>query len=105
LALYQRAIAGLILNAGLDESGQQQPFKTSSISQTQSGDSAMRRAVRLLSAIHELHKAGYQKIRIAAGMAPSGNFWRCHIMTAENVRSNDVEFRRQSKYGVSVKVL
>lgn len=35
--------------------------------------------------VHELHKAGYQKLRIFSGMNPSGTHWRCHITPASNI--------------------
>ena len=35
--------------------------------------------------VHECHKAGYQRIRISPGMAPSGVHWRCTITFADNV--------------------
>lgn len=48
-------------------------------------DPVLRRALRVLAMTHELHKAGYQRLRIAAGMAPSGTHWRCDITSADNV--------------------
>ncbi len=38
-----------------------------------------RNALRLLGAVHELHKQGWQLLRIHSGMAPSGCYWRCAI--------------------------
>lgn len=38
-----------------------------------------RNALRLLGMVHELHKQGYQRLRIYSGIAPSGVFWRCTI--------------------------
>ncbi len=38
---------------------------------------------RLLLMVHELHKMGFQKLRIYPGMAPSGCCWRCQIVTAK----------------------
>ncbi|MDO9352057.1 MAG: hypothetical protein Q7T55_00085 [Solirubrobacteraceae bacterium] len=38
--------------------------------------------------VHELHKAGYQRIRFSSGMAPSGAYWRCHITYAGNMTPN-----------------
>jgi len=35
--------------------------------------------------IHELHKAGYQRLRFNAGMAPSGVHWRCQLTHADNI--------------------
>lgn len=54
-------------------------------------DADKRRALRLLGMVHELHKIGYQLLRIVPGMAPSGCYWRCHITSADNVRGNGWE--------------
>jgi hypothetical protein len=45
----------------------------------------LRRALRVLSMVHELHKAGYQRIQISPGLAPSGCYWRCNITYAGNI--------------------
>jgi len=39
--------------------------------------------------VHELHKLGYQRLRIVPGMAPSGVYWRVGITTIHNVLSNN----------------
>lgn len=39
----------------------------------------IRRSVRLLAAVHELHKQGYQDLAIYAGMSSSGYYWRCSL--------------------------
>lgn len=44
--------------------------------------------------VHELHKAGYQRIRFSSGMAPSGLYWGCSIthvgnMTPDGLRIQD----------------
>ncbi|UQR62959.1 hypothetical protein LRP30_40540 [Bradyrhizobium sp. C-145] len=39
----------------------------------------VRRAVRLLAMVGELHRRGYQKLRVMPFMSPSGNHWRCWI--------------------------
>lgn len=44
-----------------------------------------RRALRVLMMVHELHKAGYQRLRICPGLAPSGSYWRCAITPVTNV--------------------
>lgn len=54
-------------------------------------DPTIRRALRILAMVHELHKAGYQKLRIAPGVSPSGCYWRCHITPASNVQRNGWE--------------
>ncbi len=38
--------------------------------------------------VHELHKAGYQRIRFSSGMAPSGMYWRCLITHAGNMTAD-----------------
>jgi hypothetical protein len=48
-------------------------------------DRALRDAGRLIAMVHELHKAGYQRIRICPSMAPNGIHWRCRITYAANV--------------------
>ncbi len=42
--------------------------------------------------IHELHKAGYQRVRFCSGMAPSGLHWRCAITHAANVAADGISF-------------
>lgn len=39
-------------------------------------------AYRVLLMVHELHKWGYQRLRINPGLAPSGLYWRCSIIPA-----------------------
>jgi hypothetical protein len=48
-------------------------------------DPQVRRARRVLLMVHELHKRGYQRLRIIPGMSPSGIHWRCTITTRANV--------------------
>lgn len=43
-----------------------------------------RRALRVLLMVHELHKAGYQRLRICPGMSGSGFHWRCAITPITN---------------------
>ncbi len=45
----------------------------------------IRRAQRILWMVHELHKAGFQRLRIVPGLAPSGCYWRCTITPASNI--------------------
>lgn len=51
-------------------------------------DPIIRRCVRVLSMVHELHKAGYQKIRILPMIAPNGASWRGLITFSDNVTDN-----------------
>jgi hypothetical protein len=66
-------------------------WNSTPVSITPPSDSTIRRAIRVLSMVGELHKAGYQQLRIAAGMSPSGIHWRCHITPAVNVQTNGWE--------------
>lgn len=50
-------------------------------------DPTVRRAQRVLLMVHELHKLGYQRLRIVPGMSPSGMHWRCAITPTSNVLS------------------
>jgi hypothetical protein len=45
-------------------------------------DPHIRRAVRVLAMVGELHKRGYQRLRVMPYMSPSGCYWRCEISTA-----------------------
>ncbi len=56
-----------------------------SISLTPPSDPTIRRCIRVLAMVHELHKAGYQRIRVLPMMAPSGCYWRAIITYAGNV--------------------
>jgi hypothetical protein len=57
-------------------------------------EGALRDAARLIAMVHELHKAGYQRIRILPGMAPSGLYWRCSISDAGNFTADGLALRR-----------
>lgn len=53
-----------------------------------SGDSSVRRGARVVAMVHELHKVGYQRIRIFPQESGSGAHWRCIITAADNVETN-----------------
>lgn len=55
------------------------------ISQSPSTDALVRHATRVIAMVHELHKAGYQRIRMLPYLAPSGCYWRCAITFADNI--------------------
>lgn len=44
----------------------------------------IRHATRVLSMVHELHKAGYQGIRVCCGITDRNANWVCHIFSADN---------------------
>ena len=56
------------------------------ISTTAPSDPVVRRAGRLLAMVHELHKAGYQCLRICPGYSLDGTEWRCHLLATDNMR-------------------
>jgi hypothetical protein len=35
--------------------------------------------------VQELHARGYQRLRIAPGMSPSGAYWRCSVVPVANI--------------------
>jgi hypothetical protein len=45
-------------------------------------DPVFRRAARIIRMAHELHKIGYQRLRIFPHMSSSGAYWRCLIAPA-----------------------
>lgn len=45
----------------------------------------IRRAQRVLLMVYELHKAGYQRLRIVPGMSSSGLYWRVSITPIINI--------------------
>lgn len=49
-------------------------------------DPSTRRAQRVLVMVHELHKLGYQRLRIAPGMSASGAHWRCAVTHIGNIQ-------------------
>ena len=51
-------------------------------------DEQSRAARKVLNMVHELHLRGYQLLRIAPGMAPSGMHWRCSVTPAANTLRN-----------------
>lgn len=54
------------------------------ISTAPHGNDEVRRATRVLSMVHELHKAGYQGIRVCCGVTDRNADWICHIFSAKN---------------------
>ena len=58
------------------------------ISMTPLGEPHERRGLRILAMVHELHKAGYQRLRICPGMSASGGCWRCAITPVTNIFEN-----------------
>jgi hypothetical protein len=60
-------------------------MRARSISVKPAESSDYRRCVRVLAMVHELHKAGYQRIRVLPMLSPSGSYWRAMITVADNV--------------------
>lgn len=52
-------------------------------SRNRTSDSIYQYAQRLLLMVHELHKLGFQMLRIYPGVAASGGYWRCTMAPAK----------------------
>ncbi|MHA3793021.1 hypothetical protein [Sphingomonas sp. YL-JM2C] len=61
---------------------------TGAISTRPHADPETRRATRLLAMVHELHKAGYQRLRICPGLSHDKSEWRCLLIPAQDVLAN-----------------
>lgn len=48
----------------------------------------MKREFLLLDVVAELHGRGYQYLRIAPGLSPSGTHWRCEVASVADFRSD-----------------
>ncbi|MDX8340540.1 hypothetical protein SLH46_15175 [Draconibacterium sp. IB214405] len=57
---------------------------------------------KVLLMVSELHVRGYQLLRIAPGMAPSGLHWRCSITPATNILKSNGALQYSFEDGVSV---
>ncbi len=57
----------------------------------------IRRAQRVLLMVHELHKAGYQRLRVVPGLSPSGCYWRCSITPVTNILKTHGTAMREDK--------
>jgi hypothetical protein len=51
---------------------------------TQLAESLDRRMLRVLAMVHELHKAGYQRLRVSPGIGGPGA-WRCLVTPVSNI--------------------
>jgi hypothetical protein len=58
------------------------------VSQASAQDPIVRRCIRVLSMVHELHKAGYQRLRVLPFLSPSGCYWRAWITSSDNVAAD-----------------
>ena len=50
----------------------------------------VRRGIRVVSMVHELHKRGFQQLRALPALSPSGMHWRCLITDASNTDRDGV---------------
>lgn len=53
------------------------------IAQMRHPDPAVRRSIRVVAMVSELHKAGYQRLRVMPYLSPSGAHWRLAIAPAD----------------------
>jgi len=44
---------------------------------------------RVMQMVAELHRMGYERLRIVPGMAPSGLHWRCNVTHVGNIRPDN----------------
>lgn len=65
------------------------------VAQSSPSDPLVRRATRVIAMVHELHKAGYQRIRMLPFLAPSGCYWRCAITYGENIEDDGYRIREE----------
>lgn len=63
-------------------------YKAREVSQAQPTDQMIRRCVRVLAMVHELHKAGFQRLRIFPQASGSGAYWRCTILGSDLVQDD-----------------
>jgi len=63
-------------------------FRVVSVSMSPNADAVIRRCTRVLSMVHELHKVGYQRLRIAPFIHDIGT-WRCPVTFLGNVKPED----------------
>lgn len=59
----------------------------------------LRRSVRLLAAVHELHKQGYQDLSVYTGMASSGFYWRCLLVPHDEILYQSGRLKTFTDYG------
>lgn len=84
MRLLRSAIAAIHARPPVDEPA---PM-IRSISIAPQASTMVRWGGRLLAMVHELHKAGYQCLRICAGMSPDGKEWRCLVLPASQVKTD-----------------
>lgn len=83
VANLSRCVAGLLLDACAKPMHSERPAARVSVKPPP--EDHIRRATRVIAMVHELHKAGYQRLRILPGLSPSGCYWRCHILPASAI--------------------
>jgi hypothetical protein len=67
-----------------------------SVSLKPATDEHLRHATRVIAMVHELHKAGYQRIRATPALNASGSHWRCYITSVDNVMEDGFTPRKLS---------
>lgn len=82
--LFRAAIAAL-QSASIAKARLIEESCESTVSTQPSDDPVAKRATRLLSMVHELHKAGYQRLRVACGWDVEGTTWRARLMPSSQV--------------------
>jgi hypothetical protein len=96
---YHDMWQSLIVEADRCFSWQPPEVSVRPISQTPSAEPLVRHATRVIAMVHELHKAGYQRIRMLPYLAPSGCFWRCAITYSDNIEDDGYHIRNEDYDG------
>jgi hypothetical protein len=78
------AAIGLLQARALGSDAHERHVAPGSISTAPAADLGIRRGTRLLTMVHELHKAGYQRLRIVSGWTDEGH-WRARLLSAKDV--------------------
>jgi hypothetical protein len=89
---YRALWQSLLVEADQRFAWQPTPLAARPISLEPASDAKARRVTRVLAMVHELHKAGYQRIRILPYLSASG-WWRCEITCADNVADDGYTIR------------
>lgn len=81
-------LTGLIRELGSDAKGffARQGQELDIVGNENPEDETHRNASSILLMVEELHRMGYQRLRIAPGMSPSGMYWRCGVTHVDNIR-------------------
>lgn len=88
-ALWLRAVAGAVLQAGAQP--EQRPgVGQGTVSESAPTESPLRRSARVIAMLAELHKAGFQRLRLGRIEAAAGSVWAAAILPASHLAADGV---------------